>query len=176
MGPAEAALIAASIWFAVYLGYVLLAGMGMFWAIVWPDGHDVRRLRMVAVVGLSLIGLGAVAETAVDWLTQGHAFAQLPAFGETVLEQSAMWLLLRLAALAVVGFFGAELLRRPVRGVRRIIVLTLVGFLTVTLVVESTAMDLTPGRRDHREHGRLPAGAGGLARRPGGPGRPARPA
>ena len=88
----------------------------------------------------ALIGLGAVAETAVDWLTQGHAFAQLPAFGETVLEQSAMWLLLRLAALAVVGFFGAELLRRPVRGVRRIIVLTLVGSLTATLVIESTAM------------------------------------
>ena len=140
MGPAEAALIAASIWFAVYLGYVLLAGMGMFWAIVWPDGHDVRRLRLVAVVGLALIGLGAVAETVVDWLTQGHAFAQMPAFGETVLEQSAMWLLLRLAALAAVGFFGAELLRRPVRGGRRIIVLTLVGLLTVTLVVESAAV------------------------------------
>ena len=112
----------------------------MFWAIVWPDGHDVRRLRLVAVVGLALIGLGAVAETVVDWLTQGHAFAQLPAFGETVLEQSAVWLLLRLAALAAVGFFGAELLRRPVRGVRRIIVLTLVGLLTATLVVESTTM------------------------------------
>ena len=140
MGPAEAALVAASIWFAVYLGYVLLAGMGTFWAIVWPDGHDVRRLRVVAVIGLALIGLGAVAETAVDWLTQGHAFAQLPAFGETVLEQSAMWLLLRLAALAAVGFFGAELLRRPVRGGRRIIVLALVGTLTVTLVVESAAV------------------------------------
>lgn len=139
MGPAGAGLVAASIWFAVYLGYVLLAGMGLFWAIVWPDGHDVRRLRVVAVVGLALIGVGAVSETAVDWVTQGQAFAQLPAFGETVLEQSGMWLLLRLAALAVVGFFGVELLRGPVRGGRRVLVLTLVGLLTVTLVVESAA-------------------------------------
>lgn len=139
MTPGEAALVAGSIWFAVYLGYVLLTGMGTFWAIVWPEGHDLRRLRVVATVGLALVGLGVVAETAVDWLTQGHAFAPLPAFGETVVEQSAMWLLLRLAALAAVGFFGIELLRRPVRGARRVVVLALVGLLTGTLVVESAA-------------------------------------
>lgn len=56
------ALFAASVSFVVYLGYVLLAGMGTFWAVVWPDGQAVRRLRMVAVVGLTLIGLGTIAE------------------------------------------------------------------------------------------------------------------
>ena len=50
------------------------------------------------------------------------------------------WLLVRLAALAAAGFFGAELLRRPVRGGRRGCVLALVVVLTITLVVESAAM------------------------------------
>ena len=47
---------------------------------------------------------------------------------------------MRLAVLAGAGFFGAEVLRRPVRGARRVTVLTLVVILTITLVVESTAM------------------------------------
>ena len=47
---------------------------------------------------------------------------------------------MRLAVLAGAGFFGAEVLRRPVRGGRRVTVLTLVVLLTITLVVESTAM------------------------------------
>ena len=47
---------------------------------------------------------------------------------------------MRLAGLAGAGFFGAEVLRRPVRGGRRVTVLTLVVLLTITLVVESTAM------------------------------------
>jgi putative copper export protein len=44
------------------------------------------------------------------------------------------------AALDIAGFFGAELLSQPVRGARRIVVLALVAVLTVTLVVNSTAM------------------------------------
>lgn len=47
---------------------------------------------------------------------------------------------MRLAVLAGAGFFGAELLQRPVRGGRHVTVLTLVVLLTITLVVESTAM------------------------------------
>jgi hypothetical protein len=38
------ALLAASVSFVVYVGYVLLAGTGTFWAVVWPDGQAVRRL------------------------------------------------------------------------------------------------------------------------------------
>jgi LPXTG-site transpeptidase (sortase) family protein len=127
------ALLAASVSFVVYLGYVLFAGTGAFWAVVWPDGHDVRRLRMLAVVGLALIGLGTIAEALVGWLAPGRAL------GEAV-EESGTWLLVRLAVLAAAGFFGAEVLRRPVRGARRITVLMLVVILTITLVVESTAM------------------------------------
>jgi putative copper export protein len=47
---------------------------------------------------------------------------------------------LRLTALAIAGFFGAELLSHPVRGARRVVVLALIVVLTITLVVESTAM------------------------------------
>jgi LPXTG-site transpeptidase (sortase) family protein len=127
------ALLAASVSFVVYLGYVLFAGTGAFWAVVWPDGQDVRRLRMMAVVGLALIGLGTIAEAIIGWLVPERVL------GEAA-EESGTWLLVRLAVLAGAGFFGAEVLRRPVRGARRVTVLTLVVILTITLVVESTAM------------------------------------
>ena len=133
MGSPVLAILAASVSFAVYLGYVLLAGTGTFWAIVWPDGQAVRRLRMMAVVGLALIGLGTIAEAVIDWLAPGRVLGEVPA-------ESGTWLLVRLAVLAGAGFFGAEVLRRPVRGGRRVTVLTLVVILTITLVVESTAM------------------------------------
>jgi LPXTG-site transpeptidase (sortase) family protein len=126
------AILAASISFVVYLGYVLLAGMATFWAVVWPDGQAVRRLRMMAVVGLALIGLGTIAEVVIDWLV-----GRVP--GEVV-DKSGTWLLVRLAVLAAAGFFGAELLGRPVRGWRRVTVVSLVVLLTITLVVTSTAM------------------------------------
>jgi LPXTG-site transpeptidase (sortase) family protein len=127
------ALLAASVSFVVYLGYVLFAGTSAFWAVVWPDGQDVRRLRMMAVVGLALIGLGTIAEAIIGWLGPGRVVGEAAA-------ESGTWLLVRLAVLAGAGFFGAEVLRRPVRGARRVTVLTLVVILTITLVVESTAM------------------------------------
>jgi LPXTG-site transpeptidase (sortase) family protein len=127
------ALLAASVSFVVYLGYVLLAGTGIFWAVVWPDGQTVRRLRMMAVVGLALIGLGTIAEALIDWFAYGRALGEIA-------DKSGTWLLVRLAVVAAAGFFGAEVLRRPVRGGRRATVLTLVVILTITLVVESTAM------------------------------------
>jgi LPXTG-site transpeptidase (sortase) family protein len=133
MDSSAFAILAASVSFVVYLGYVLLAGMGTFWAIVWPDGQAVRRLRMMAVVGLALISLGTITEAILDWLAPGRALNE-------VADKSGMWLLVRLAVLAAAGFFGAEVLRYPVRGVRRVTVLTLVVLLTITLVVESTAM------------------------------------
>ena len=126
--------LAAFVWFVVYLGYVLLAGMGTFWAVVWPDGHTVRRLRLVAVAGLALLGFGTVAEALLERLASGLTLDPPVEVG------SGAWLLVRLAVLAVVGFFGVELLRRPVRGGRRVAVLALVVALTITLVVESAAM------------------------------------
>jgi LPXTG-site transpeptidase (sortase) family protein len=127
------AILAASVSFVVYLGYVLLAGTGTFWAVVWPDGQAVRRLRMMAAVGLALIGLGTIAEAVIDWISPGRVLGEVAA-------ESGMWLLVRLAVLAGAGFFGAEVLRYPVRGSRRVTVLTLIVILTITLVVESTAM------------------------------------
>ena len=70
------ALLVASVSFVVYLGYVLLAGTGTFWAFVWPDGQAVRRLRMMAVVGLALIGLGTIAEALIGWLAPARAWAK----------------------------------------------------------------------------------------------------
>ena len=127
------ALLAASLSFVVYLGYVLLAGTGAFWAVVWPEGQAVRRLRMIAMVGLALIGLGTIAKAVIDWLAPRGVVGEVAA-------ESGTWLLVRLAVLAGAGFFGAEVLRRPVRGGRRVTILTLVVILTITLVVESTAM------------------------------------
>ena len=118
----------------VCLGYVLLAGMGTFWAIVWPEGQAVRRLRGLAVAGLALISLGTVIEALI-----GILVGEYPR-GETVTDESGTWLLVRLAVLAIAGFFGAELLSHPVRGARRVVVLALIVVLTITLVVESTAM------------------------------------
>jgi LPXTG-site transpeptidase (sortase) family protein len=127
------AILAASVSFVVYLGYVLLAGMGTFWAVVWPDGQAVRRLRTMAVVGLALAGVGTIAEALVYWLAPEQMLDEVAA-------KSGTWLLVRLAVLAAAGFFGTEVLRQPVRGGRRVMVLTLVVLLTITLVVESTAM------------------------------------
>lgn len=135
MDAAPFALIASAIWFVVYLGYVLVAGMGTFWAFVWPEGQSVRRLRGVAVTGIALIGLGTLAEVLVVLLVDGYPRR------ETIADESGMWLLVRLAVLAVGGFFGAELLRRPVRRWRRLAVLALIVTLTITLVVESTVTD-----------------------------------
>ena len=100
-------LLAASVSFVVYLGYVLLAGTGTFWAVVWPDGQAIRRLRIMAVVGLALIGLGTSAEALIDWLAPGRALGEVAA-------ESGTWLLVRLAVLAGAGFFGAEVLRNQV--------------------------------------------------------------
>jgi LPXTG-site transpeptidase (sortase) family protein len=133
MDSSVLALLAASVSFVVYLGYVLLAGTGTFWAVVWPDGQAIRRLRIMAVVGLALIGLGTIAEALIDWLASGRVQGEIA-------DKSGTWLLVRLAVLAGAGFFGAEVLRHPVRGGRRVMVLTLVVLLTITLVVESTAM------------------------------------
>jgi LPXTG-site transpeptidase (sortase) family protein len=127
-------LLAASLWFVVCLGYVLLTGMGTFWTVVWPDGHAVRRLRGVAAAGLALLGMGTLATVGLDRLSYGGVL------GAGVADVSGTWLLVRLAALAVAGFFGVELLRRPVRGMRRVVVLAVVVGLTATLVADSTAM------------------------------------
>ena len=134
MDPAALAIIAATVWFVVYLGYILVAGMGTFWAIVWPEGQAVRRLRGVAAVGIALIGLGTVAGALVDLLLGEYPRE------ETAASESGTWLLVRLAVLAAAGFFGVELLRHPVRGWRRVCVLVLVVVLTITLVVESTVV------------------------------------
>ncbi|HLL62835.1 MAG TPA: sortase [Propionibacteriaceae bacterium] len=110
-------VLAATAWFVVHLGYVLLAGVGTFWTVVWPEGQSVRRLRALAFVGLALTAIGTVAEALVD--------------------RTAPGLLVRLALLAIVGFYGAELLRNPVRGPARPIVIGLIVVLTATLVVDS---------------------------------------
>jgi LPXTG-site transpeptidase (sortase) family protein len=132
--PAALPILAATIWFVVCLGYVLLAGTGIFWAIVWPEGQSVRRLRGLAVAGLALMCLGTVAQALAGMLV-----GEYPR-GGTVTDESGTWLLVRLASLAIAGFFGAELLNRPVRGARRVVVLAVTVVLTITLVVESTAM------------------------------------
>jgi LPXTG-site transpeptidase (sortase) family protein len=132
--PAALPILAATIWFVVCLGYVVLAGMGTFWAIVWPEGQAVRRLRGLAIAGLALIALGTVVEALAGMLVKEYPR------GETVTDESGTWLLVRLAALAIAGFFGAELLSHPVRGARRVVVLALIAVLTITLVAESTAM------------------------------------
>jgi hypothetical protein len=132
--PAALPILAATVWFVVCLGYVLLAGMGTFWAVVWPEGQAVRRLLGLAVAGLALISLGTVAEGLAGMLVEEYPR------GETVADSSGTWLLLRLTALAIAGFFGAELLSHPLRGARRVVVLALIVVLTITLVVESTAV------------------------------------
>jgi copper transport protein len=134
VNPAALAIIAATVWVVVYLGYILVAGMGAFWAFVWPEGQAVRRLRGVALVGIALIGLGTVAGAAVDLLSGEYSGT------ETAVGDSGTWLLLRLAALAGAGFFGAELLRHPVRGWRRVCIFVLIVVLTATLVIESTVV------------------------------------
>jgi LPXTG-site transpeptidase (sortase) family protein len=134
MDPAALPILAATVWFVDCLGYVLLAGMGIFWAVVWPEGQAVRRLRGLAIAGLALLCLGTVAEALVGILVDEYPR------GETVTDESGTWLLVRLAALAIAGFFGAELLSRPVRGARRVVVLALIVVMTITLVITSTAM------------------------------------
>jgi LPXTG-site transpeptidase (sortase) family protein len=118
MNPTALGVITATVWFVVHLGYVLLAGLGSFWAIVWPEGQSLRRLRGLAAVGLALAAVGTVGEALVD-------------------RSAAPHLLVRLAVLALAGFYGPELLRNPVRGRARLIVVALSVILTATLVVDS---------------------------------------
>ena len=100
---------------------------------VWPEGHAVRRLRGLAIVGIALIGLGTIAQLALVLGAGGSP-------DESGAGDSVPWLLARLAALALAGFFGAELLQGPLRGGRRITAVAIVAALTATVLAAPPAM------------------------------------
>lgn len=117
-----------------YGGFVLVAGTLTFWTLLWPDGRSERRLVVTTAVGAAAMALATFGDPAVQILLDGQPAAAVlrPLIGGT--------LLLRLAALAAVAFFLADVARAAVRGWWRIFAVVVTGVLAATLVVPSDAL------------------------------------
>jgi copper transport protein len=125
-------LLLAANQFLSYAGYVALAGALTFWSLVWPAGHDDRRLLRLAVTGTVLLSVGTLAAFALQQPGQPPAGTLSPLAGAA--------LLVRLAALAAIAFLLVDVLRSVVLGWRRIFALVVVVVLGITLVPQADGL------------------------------------
>ena len=114
-----------------YTGYVLLAGILVFWLVVWPGGGRDRRLAGLAVAGTALMTVGTLGDPLVR-LTVGD---QSP--GDFLDPVSGSGLMVRLAALAATAFFLPDLVRDRIVGWRQAVVFVVVIALAASLVTGS---------------------------------------
>jgi copper transport protein len=117
-----------------YAGYVLLAGIFAFWSLVWPEGRSDRKLVLLVVVGTGLLLVSTLAVPAIRMVLGGELT------GDIFSPLGGAAMMVRLAALAATAFFLVDIIRRPVVGWRRVLVLGLVIVLAATLVVQSDAL------------------------------------
>lgn len=118
----------------LYIGYVLLAGIVTFWVLVWPDGSTERRLVLMTGFGTALMILSTIAGPALQLLFGAGS----P--GDAVTPLSGAALIVRLAALAFMGFFLVDLVRAAITGWRRVASIVVVALIAATLVVQPNAV------------------------------------
>lgn len=118
-----------------WAGYVLLAGVLVFWVVVWPEGSRDRRLATLAFAGTALLALGFLGDPLVR-LTGGDE-----AVDDLLDPLAASALLVRLAGLAAATFFLPDLLSGPVRGSRQLFAGLLVILLTAGVLAGATGVD-----------------------------------
>lgn len=118
----------------LYIGYVLLAGILTFWVLVWPDGSTERRLVLMTGLGTALMILSTIAGPALQLLFGAGS----P--GDAVTPLSGAALIVRLAALAFMGFFLVDLVRAAITGWRRVASVVVVALIAATLVVQPNAV------------------------------------
>ncbi|MDQ6658171.1 MAG: CopD family protein [Actinomycetota bacterium] len=118
----------------LYIGYVLLAGILTFWILAWPEGNTDRRLVLMAGLGTGLMIVATIAEPALRLLSG----ARSP--GDAVTPLTGAALIVRLAALAFMGFFLVDLVRAAITGWRRLASIVVVALIAATLVVQPNAV------------------------------------
>ena len=138
MDPDLADLLVGALRSVLYAGFVLLAGTLAFWTLVWPDGRYNRRQLLLVDAGLAVLAVGTLLVPVVAVVTTG--LAPLDALS----REGWVAVLLRLAVLVAVWAFLSELVDAPIRGRRRVAAGVAVVALTVTMVLGSEAVALSP--------------------------------
>jgi putative copper export protein len=119
--------------FAGYLGYVLVAGMLVFWAIVWPQGTRDRTL-------VRLTGGGALVLLATTLATP---LVTATVYGVTVPTAvgrlGGVAALLRISALVLVVTLLPDAVKGPLTPRRRVAAIAAAAFIALTLVAQSDA-------------------------------------
>ena len=117
-----------------YAGYVLLAGTLTFWALVWPQGRADRRLVSLAAIGTGLMIVGTVAGPLIQIFFAGRPI------GDVLTPLDGTAAIVRLAALACVGFYFVDIVRSAIVGWRRVVTVVLVIVIAATMVTQSDAI------------------------------------
>jgi putative copper export protein len=117
-----------------YAGYVLLAGTLTFFALVWPQGRADRRLVSLAAIGAGLMIISTIAGPLIQILFAGRPI------GDVLTPLDGTAAIVRLAALACVGFYFVDILRGPIVGWRRVVSIVLVIVIAATMVTQSDAV------------------------------------
>jgi putative copper export protein len=117
-----------------YTGYVLLAGTLTFWALVWPQGRADRRLVSLAAFGTGLMIIGTIAGPLIQILFAGRPI------GDVLTPLDGTAAIVRLAALACVGFYFVDIIRAEIVGWRRVVTVALVIVIAATMVTQSDAV------------------------------------
>lgn len=138
MDPDLADLLVGALRSVLYAGFVMLAGTLALWTLVWPDGRYNRRQLLLVDAGLAVLAVGTLLVPVVAVVTTGRAPL------DALSREGWVAVLLRLAVLMALWAFLSELVEAPIRGRRRVAAGAAVVALTVTMVLGSDAVTVTP--------------------------------
>lgn len=117
----------------LYVGYVLLAGILVFWLMVWPNGHRERRLVALVVLGTGLMALATLLGPLIPWALEGQSVADTS-------RRDGAAALARLGALSAMAFFLTDVVASAITGWRRVFAASVVIVLTGSIVAQSSAV------------------------------------